>query len=265
MEENTRNEWRAVNRRGSGSNNYEQRTTPKRHTNQGGSNANRFDALVEESGNIPGDEQEVADENFAANVQVLEPEDVAEGEQGDVNHGLEEPVLLEAGIAGLEPLIIQPVVKKAAALEPLMLPNCQKTKTISSLESFQVCDDSLGLENAHRDLNLGAADDAPRNTIKVGGIDQMLAAAVDSRDRALVQMGCDMSSGSALKIIEENLETDTGAENSEDDELQGTSKGLFKRSLSAGNLKLKGPVPTHRVVTRSHTRSQGTSPSQSYQ
>ncbi|KZV52740.1 ubiquitin-specific protease [Dorcoceras hygrometricum] len=164
-----------------------------------------FVGRVEESGNIPGDEQEVADENFAANVQVLEPEDVAEGEQGDVNHGLEEPVLLEAGIAGLEPLIIQP--------------------------------------NAHRDLNLGAADDAPRNTIKVGGIDQMLAAVVDSREKALVQMGCDMSSGSALKIIEENLETDTGAENSEDDELQDTFKGPLQRSLSAGEIKLKSPAP----------------------
>ncbi|KZV27921.1 hypothetical protein F511_31786 [Dorcoceras hygrometricum] len=112
---------------------------------------------------------------------------------------------------------------------------------------------------------MGVANDVPRNTNKVGGVDQMLAAAVASRDRALVQMGCDMSSGSAHKIIEENLETDMGAKISEDDELQGTYKWPLKRSLSAGNLKLKGPVPTHRVVTRSHTRSQGTSSSQSYQ
>ncbi|KZV41532.1 transaldolase [Dorcoceras hygrometricum] len=146
-----------------------------------------------------------------------------------------------------------------------MIPNCQKTNVIPSLESSQDCDLSLDRGNAHRDLNLGAAADALRNTNQVGDINQMMAAAVDSRDRALVQMGCDMSSGSAYKIIEENLETDTGAEISEDDELQGTSKGPFKRSLSAGNLKIKGPVTTQRVVTRSHTRSQGTSSSQSYQ
>ncbi|KZV17660.1 hypothetical protein F511_33317 [Dorcoceras hygrometricum] len=147
--------------------------------------------------------------------------------------------------------------EEAAALEPSMLPDCQKNKNISSLESFQASVDSLDPENVHRDLNMGAADDALRNTNKVGGGDQILAAAVASRDRALVQMGCDMSSGYAKKIIEENLETDTGAENSEDDELQDTFKGPLQRSLSAGNLMLKGPALPHRVVTRSHTRSQG--------
>ncbi|KZV43289.1 NAC transcription factor 29-like [Dorcoceras hygrometricum] len=85
-----------------------------------------------------------------------------------------------------------------------------------------------------------------------------------------LQLDIVMASNIVTKTIDEPLgaAVDDGIpedDNLEDEEMENAHKGSLQRSLSVGNLKLKGPVITHRVVTRSHTRSQGNSSSKSFQ
>ncbi|KZV16467.1 hypothetical protein F511_10079 [Dorcoceras hygrometricum] len=110
------------------------------------------------------------------------------------------------------------------------------------METFQSRFAPLEGENLQKDCNKGAGGDAVQTNSNSGCEEQLLAAAVASREIALVQMG----------------------ENLEDEELGEVPKGPLQRSLSAGNLKLKGLAINPRVVTRNHTRTQGTSSSQSF-
>ncbi|KZV43290.1 endoribonuclease Dicer1 [Dorcoceras hygrometricum] len=81
-----------------------------------------------------------------------------------------------------------------------------------------------------------------------------------------IEMAPNIISKTIIEPLEDEGEEDNPeATSSEDKTLEDAPKQILQRSLSAGNLKLKGSAITHRMTTRSHTRSQGTSSSQSFQ
>ncbi|KZV39521.1 hypothetical protein F511_37262 [Dorcoceras hygrometricum] len=83
----------------------------------------------------------------------------------------------------------------------------------------------LELENLQKDRNTGASGDADQINSNSGCDEHILAAALASREIALVQMGGELPNCSAQKLFEENLDTDMGAENLEDEELGEIPKG----------------------------------------
>ncbi|KZV41984.1 hypothetical protein F511_16932 [Dorcoceras hygrometricum] len=189
----------------------------------------------------------------------------AVGAPGDGNIYIQEPLLIETGNEVEDPPSTQPLAHHTDVLDPISLAVCQLNKIATSLESFQSSDDSQQVEKAHSSLFTGAVDDVDHNASKFCDKEQMMTAAVASRELALTQMGDGMPTCTAQKTFEDNLDAEIGADYPENENQVEVPKGTLQRSLSAGNLKHKGPVITHRVVTRSHTRSQGTSSSKSYQ
>ncbi|KZV49215.1 hypothetical protein F511_41703 [Dorcoceras hygrometricum] len=81
-----------------------------------------------------------------------------------------------------------------------------------------------------------------------------------------IEMAPNIISRTIIEPLEdEGEENNPEADSSEDKSLEEAPKQILQRSLSAGNLKQKGPAIMHCMATRSHTRSQGTSSSQSFQ
>ncbi|KZV41236.1 hypothetical protein F511_42167 [Dorcoceras hygrometricum] len=156
---------------------------------------------------------------------------------GDINLGVQEPLLVETGHRVEDPPSTQPIDQHTDVLDPILVAVCQLNKIATSMDSFQPSDDSLQGEKANTNPIAGAVDNVDQNPSNLCGKEQMLAAAVESRELVLTQMGDGMPTCAAQKTFEENLDAEMGIEYPEDEEQVEAPKGTLQRSLSAGNLK----------------------------
>ncbi|KZV31111.1 hypothetical protein F511_14992 [Dorcoceras hygrometricum] len=288
LEGNNGNVWRAVGRNRSGSNQKEASSTHTRPNILGGNNANRFDSLEEEDGLISGKDQEVGNVYVSESGQVQAPENGSGKYKGTGNHHealltptnqlrqeqsndnrfdtlfVDEEYVTDAeqdvdkhGGEALEPL-----VTASAHKEPLNRPITQHDTTVDGeivppislqpLCTLNKAQSSLGSRQSQFSSQMGQ---------EVDGSHQDEDNTLQDIELALITISKTIDEPLEAKGEEDNLETG----NSEDKELEEAPKQTLQRSLSAGNLKQKGPVILHRMATRSHTRSQGTSSSQSFQ
>ncbi|KZV41987.1 hypothetical protein F511_16935 [Dorcoceras hygrometricum] len=264
--------------------------TPKPPDDQGGNTANRFGALDEEIGFVSGDDQEVENVNVAGNGQRKYTED-GPGKEKEDGSGKDK------GIGSHHEALLTPSYQHR-----LERSNANRFDT-QFVDTKYVTDDEQDVDiNGREDLRPWVTEPVHKETINSPFIQHdpsmdgdmvppvtlqpicllnKAQSSLGSRQSQSnecpgymptgnLQLDIEMAPNIVTKTIDEPLSDAVDEEipedvNLEDEEMENAPTGPLQRSLSAGNLKLKGPVITHRVVTRSHTRSQGNSSSKSFQ
>ncbi|KZV41989.1 hypothetical protein F511_16937 [Dorcoceras hygrometricum] len=287
-EEYSGNVWREVGRNRSGVNQKEVRTPNIRQNNQEGHTGNRFDALGDDNGSVSGADQDFEVEHGTGRDQMKETGDesgkeknsgslneahvnpstqnnqerrdanrfdtvfddkeyVSDDELDADNHEGEEHAFMAKESSPKDPVVC-PSNQHALNVERNLLPPiplqpfCVLNKAQSSLESRH---------SQHSNQVEQEMDDNYQ---------------VNINTLPAIEMAPNIISRTIIEPLEdEGEENIPEADSSEDKTLEEAPKQILQRSLSAGNLKQKGHVIIHRMATRSHTRSQGTSSSQSFQ